>query len=308
MSVEVASPRVRGLGAVQRALLDWHDAHGMHAPWRDSRDPYHCLVAAVMAQQTRMSRVMALYTRFIEDFPTLQSLAAASPGDVIRAWKGMGYNQRAVRLHRAARTIAADGWPRDAASLTRIDGIGPFTAAVIASFAFGEPAACVDTNVQRVLGRIAGFPNVSGAPLQRLAGASMAREHPARWNQALMDYGAAVCTVRPKCAACVVRRWCASRAAFEAPATLVAEERPHYRIARARPPERFETSNRYLRGRIIDALRDAPPGAWISRRALAASLRNGHVAPAPAAVGALLAELERQGLAVVERTRARLPD
>src|SRR5439155_21639822 len=143
-----------------------------------------------MAQQTQMSRVLASYERFLTAFPTLQSLARASAGDVIRVWKGMGYNTRAVRLHRAAQTVAARGWPHRAAELATIPGIGPFTAAIIASFAFGEPAAGVDTNVRRVLGRLAGDGHASPADMQRLADASIAREVPARWNQALMDYGA----------------------------------------------------------------------------------------------------------------------
>ena len=110
---------------VQRALLAWHRRDGMRAPWRDSGDPYQALVAAVMAQQTQMSRVLPSYERFVAAFPTIDSLATASLGEVIRVWKGMGYNQRAVRLHRASRTIAEHGWPRDVAALCKIDGIGP---------------------------------------------------------------------------------------------------------------------------------------------------------------------------------------
>ena len=102
----MTAPRIDGLPRVQRALLDWHRRHGMRAPWRDSGDPYHALVAAVMAQQTQMSRVMPSYDRFITAFPTLEALAAASPADVIRVWAGMGYNQRAVRLHQFGRGAA----------------------------------------------------------------------------------------------------------------------------------------------------------------------------------------------------------
>ena len=112
----------------------------------------------------------------------------------------MGYNQRAVRLHRAARTIAAEGWPHDAASLARIDGIGPFTAAIIASFSFGQPAAAVDTNVIRVLTRLAGDDTLRGKRLQDLADAVIPHDEPARWNQALMDYGARICIPRPSAA------------------------------------------------------------------------------------------------------------
>jgi len=155
----------------------------MRAPWRESGDPYRVLVAAVMAQQTQMSRVIACYARFIGAFPTVESLARASRAEVIRAWAGMGYNQRAVRLHEAARAVVAGGWPRDADALARIPGIGPFTAAIIASFAFGRPAACVDTNVRRVLGRLAGDEAMSPAAMQRLADAALARRAPARWRK-----------------------------------------------------------------------------------------------------------------------------
>jgi A/G-specific adenine glycosylase len=301
--------RIRSLPSVQAALLAWHADRAAFAPWRESRDPYQCLVAAVMAQQTQMSRVLVLYDRFTAAFPTVDALAAASLGDVIRAWKGMGYNQRAVRLHRAARHIVAHGWPRDAASLRPIEGIGPFTAAIIASFAFGEPAACVDTNVRRVLGRLAGAPEIAPAALQRLADASISREHPARWNQAVMDYGAAVCAPRPRCDVCVVARWCASRTSFAA-GTRVAESRATYDVKPPRPAKReapFEGSPRYFRGRIIDVLRELPPGESIPVRRIPKLIANSHAAPSQPEVAELLAQLERQGLAIVVRGRAALP-
>src|SRR5581483_3500503 len=136
---------IEDLRRVQRTLLRWHEHNGLRAPWRESRDPYQALVAAMMAQQTQMSRVLASYERFLAAFPTLEALASATVGDVIRVWRGMGYNARATRLHRAAQRIAAEGWPRRAEELSLVPGIGPFTAAIVASFAFGEQAACVDT-------------------------------------------------------------------------------------------------------------------------------------------------------------------
>jgi A/G-specific adenine glycosylase len=263
-----------------------------------------------MAQQTQMSRVMPSYERFLAAFPTVDALAAASPGDVIRAWAGMGYNQRAVRLHRAARQVAASGWPRAAEELERIDGIGPFTAAIISSFAFGEPAACVDTNVRRVLGRLAGDESIDGRPLQLLADAAMSRRAPARWNQALMDYGARVCTTRPRCAECVVAAWCPSRGRYAAPTTRVADERAGYAVRRApKPPQPpFEESPRYYRGRIIDVLRALPPGATVRIDDLAALIANGRPAPAAAATHELLEALVRAGLAVVRDGAACLPE
>jgi A/G-specific adenine glycosylase len=299
------------LPEIQRALLDWHASNALQAPWRASGDPYECLVAAVMAQQTQMSRVMPSYERFVAAFPTLESLATASAGDVIRVWAGMGYNQRAVRLHRAAREIHASGWPRDAASLARIHGIGPFTAAIIASFAFGETAACVDTNVRRVLGRLAGDEQISATQLQSLADASIAHDAPARWNQAVMDYGARVCGVRPKCDECVVAAWCPSRERYAAPKPRVSDARGAYN-AKPRPAKReapFEGSTRWYRGRIVDALRTLPPGERIPLDDLGARMpANGHTRMARADLDALVRGLERDGLASVTGGGVALPE
>ena len=302
--------RIDELAQVRRALLAWHRRHGLHAPWRESGDPYHALVAAVMAQQTQMSRVRPSYERFIAAFPTVYVLASASTADVIRAWAGIGYNQRAVRLHRAARRIAATGWPRSAEELARIDGIGPFTAAIIASFAFGEPAACVDTNVRRVLGRLGGDESIGGRRLQSLADTAMSHRTPARWNQALMDYGARVCTPRPSCAECVVTAWCASRDRYAEPATRVADERAPYAAKRGskrrQPP--FEESARYYRGRIIDVLRDLRPGTSARVDELRQLIANGRAAPSAATTRKLLGALERNGLVEVRDGAASLPD
>lgn len=299
---------------VQSALLRWHREHGMHAPWRDSGDPYHCLVAAVMAQQTQMSRVMPSYERFVSAFPTAEALAAAPLAEVIRAWQGMGYNARAVRLHRAAQHVVQHGWPREAKELARIDGIGPFTAAIIASFAFGQPAACADTNVRRVLGRITGDENVSGRALQRLAGEWLCAGEPARWNQALMDYGAAVCAARPRCGECVVSRWCASHERMTAPGPrlLVADGRVRYGAdgAGTRKQPRFEETSRYLRGRIVDVLRAAPDGRGVTLGELAQRIEMpGETAAAKRRrIEEAVAALGREGLLTTHRGAVALPD
>ena len=285
----------------------------MHAPWRESADPSEVLVAAVMAQQTQMSRVMPSYERFVAAFPTVESLAAASAGDVIRVWAGMGYNQRAIRLHRAARTIVEGGWPRDVDALMQIDGIGPFTAAIIASFAFGEPAACVDTNVRRVLGRLAGDESIDGKRLQALADASLAVHAPARWNQALMDYGARVCTIRPKCGECGLARGCPSRR--DPPASIrhaqvlrVADERATYDARpRKKAQPKFEGSARWWRGRIVHALRALPAGGSMQITELRKTVVGGSDPPSLAEFRALLVVLESDGLLVLRRGRAGLP-
>ena len=119
-------------------------------PWRRTTDPYAILVSEVMLQQTQVARVIPRYEEWLERWPTVETLAAASAADVIRAWQGLGYNRRALALHRAARHVAADGWPDD---LTELPGVGPYTAAAIRNFAFGEPVLPVDVNVARVLRR-----------------------------------------------------------------------------------------------------------------------------------------------------------
>jgi A/G-specific adenine glycosylase len=251
--------RPKDIAAIRRGLLAWHRRHALQAPWRASGDPYQALVAAVMAQQTQMSRVLPKFEEFTAAFPTVEALAAASTADVLRAWAGLGYNLRALRLQRAAQQIVAlGGFPKQAAELQRIDGIGPFTAAIVASFAFGEPVAAVDTNVERVVARLAGDVDnaLPRSVVREGAGALVARRAAGRWNQAMMDLGALVCTVHaPKCDVCPLARWCRGRRKLAHREIKAAEARARYR---AQPP--YRRSRRYYRGRIVDALRALPPG------------------------------------------------
>lgn len=178
-------------------LLAWFAANGRDLPWRRTRDPYAILVSEVMLQQTQVERVVPRYLAWLERWPTVESLAAASPGDVIRAWQGLGFNRRAVDLHRAARLIATHGWPDD---LTRLPGVGRYTAAAIRRFALGEDVLPVDVNVARVLRRTeVGFTAAAA--------------------QAVMDLGATVCIARiPRCDACPLAELCPSRGIRESPA------------------------------------------------------------------------------------------
>jgi A/G-specific adenine glycosylase len=175
---------------VQRELLAWFSANGRDLPWRRTHDPYAVLVSEVMLQQTQVARVVPRYLEWLERWPTPSALAAASAADVIRAWQGLGYNRRAVNLHRAARQIAATGWPED---LTELPGVGRYTAHAIRCFAFGEAVLPEDTNVRRVRER------------------TRARFGP-EYAQALMDLGATVCLARvPRCGVCPLARACPSR-------------------------------------------------------------------------------------------------
>jgi A/G-specific adenine glycosylase len=175
---------------VESLLLTWFGQNGRELPWRHTRDPYAILVSEVMLQQTQVARVVPRYLAFLERWSTAESLAAASPADVIREWQGLGYNRRALSLHRAARKIAATGWPDD---LTELPGVGRYTADAVARFAFDRPILPVDTNVRRVLERT----GVEFGP---------ASAH------ALMDLGATVCLARiPRCDACPLAGECPSR-------------------------------------------------------------------------------------------------
>jgi A/G-specific adenine glycosylase len=187
----------RTLARIERLLQEWFATNGRDLPWRRTRDPYAILVSEVMLQQTQVERVVSRYLEWLERWPTVDSLASAAPADVIRAWQGLGYNRRALNLQRAARRIADEGWPDD---LTTLAGIGPYTAAAIRCFAFGEDVLPVDVNVERVQRRTRhGFGPGSA--------------------QALMDLGATVCLARiPRCDACPLAGGCPSRGIRDEPA------------------------------------------------------------------------------------------
>jgi len=182
---------------MESQLAAWFLACGRDLPWRRIRDPYAILVSEVMLQQTQVDRVVPRYLMWLERWPTVEALAAASAADVIREWQGLGYNRRAVNLHRAAQVVARDGWPDD---LTALPGIGPYTAAAVRCFALGEDVLPVDVNVERV---------------QRRTGHAF----PPSSAEALMDLGATVCLARiPRCDVCPLARQCPSRGTREEPA------------------------------------------------------------------------------------------
>jgi A/G-specific adenine glycosylase len=198
---------------VQERLLTWYACNARPLPWRETRDPYAILVSEVMLQQTQVSRVVPRYLEWLERWPDVRSLAAASVADVIRAWQGLGYNRRAVNLHRAARVVAERGWPDD---LTELPGVGPYTAAAVGAFAFGRPVLPVDVNVGRVLER---------------TGASFGPEA----AQALFDLGATVCLARrPRCGVCPLATECPSRGSVYEPTRKQGPFEGSFRQRRAR--------------------------------------------------------------------------
>ncbi len=197
-----------------QALLAWYRAHGRALPWRSTRDPWPILVSEVMSQQTQITRVVPAYERFLARFPTPSDLARADLAAVIRTWDGLGYQRRAVNLWRTAAIVAEDGWPRTVAGLKVLPGVGAYTAAAVACFAFGEPVATVDTNLRRVVGRWIGRPLSSDDRIDPLVD----QADPGGWNQAVMDLGAALCRpAAPDCQRCPVSAWCSDPMVYVAP-------------------------------------------------------------------------------------------
>jgi A/G-specific adenine glycosylase len=222
---------------VEAQLLAWFAEHGRDLPWRRTRDPYAILVSEVMLQQTQVERVIPRYLEWLERWPTVEALAAASPADVIRAWQGLGYNRRGLNLHRAARRVAEHGWPRD---LRELPGVGPYTAAAVARFAFGAQVLPVDTNVRRVQERT-GF---------RFSAAAA---------QALMDLGAIVCLARvPRCDRCPLATECPSRGRRYEPLRRQGRFEGSFRQRRAEALRRVAEAPQAisdLDGEALDALR-----------------------------------------------------
>ncbi len=228
----------RDLRAFRRSLLDWYDASRRDLPWRRDADPYRVWVSEIMLQQTRVAAVLGHYARWMERFPTVQALAAAREQSVLAIWSGLGYYHRARRLHEAAKVVARErkgDYPSTAEAWRELPGIGRYTAAAIASIAFGEPIAVVDGNVERVLERLFGQSDGREAPWQR-AEALLDRDRPGDFNQAMMELGATICTPSaPQCLVCPLITWCATRGAG-VPKVQTARKRQqvHYVLARKR--------------------------------------------------------------------------
>jgi A/G-specific adenine glycosylase len=249
------------------AILAWYARVGRPLAFRRTTDPYAVLVSEAMAQQTQAARAATYWERFLERFPTVEALAAASPADVLRAWAGLGYDRRALALWRAARVIVeehAGRVPADVAALQALPGVGPYTARAVAALAYGVPVGAVDVNVRRVLGRVlAGSPDaLSARTIQAVADASVPVDAPGTWTHALMDLGATLCKPRvPRCDACPARTWCRF-AAGEGSGAGVRSAAPPRSDAVAPAP--FASTNRWLRGRILDRLRAVDDETWVA--------------------------------------------
>jgi A/G-specific adenine glycosylase len=208
---------------VRHDLLAWYDAHRRDLPWRKDADPYRVWVSEIMLQQTRVAAVLEHYARFMQRFPTVHSLAKAREQSVLAAWSGLGYYHRARRMHQAAKVIVRERkgqFPSRFEDWLGLPGIGRYTAAAIASMAFGEPVAVVDGNVERVLARLGGSTLSDGSAWDR-AQALLDPNRQGDFNQAMMELGATVCTPKsPKCLICPLNSLCRTRG--EHPPTLKA--------------------------------------------------------------------------------------
>ena len=201
-----------------QTLLDWYATHGRELPWRETTDPYRIWISEIILQQTRVAQGYDYYLRFVERFPTVEVLAAATEDEVLHRWEGLGYYSRARNLHAAAQQIVAQGgFPRDYAGVRALKGVGDYTAAAICSFAYGLPTAVVDGNVYRVLARYFAIDTpidvaAGKKEFAQLADSLMVPERAADYNQAIMDFGAVQCTPRaPRCLICPLVETCAAR-------------------------------------------------------------------------------------------------
>ncbi|MEY2402495.1 MAG: A/G-specific adenine glycosylase [Acidimicrobiaceae bacterium] len=284
--------RQERLTALQRDLLEWGERMRRDLPWRRSRDPWAILVSELMLQQTQAPRVVPKFEAFVARFPTIDACASASVGDVVDAWQGLGYNRRAVNLHRAA-VIVADRHggvlPADLDELLALPGVGPYTARAVLVFAFEHDIGLVDTNAGRFVSRALAGRSLNADEAQRLADAAVPHGRAWAWGQAVFDLGAALCTKRaPACGACPVATSCAwAEAGFPQPDPVLGS------AGVSKGQSRFAGSFRQGRGRLVTALRSGPVSA--ASIAVAAGWPDD-----PARAADAVASLVADGLAVVD--------
>jgi A/G-specific adenine glycosylase len=308
-------------------LIAWYERFRRDLPWRSTRDPYRILVSEIMLQQTQAERVIPKYHEFLARFPTIDALADAPTSEVIRKWSGLGYNRRALNLQRAARAVVDEYggvMPSSPLELARLPGIGPYTAGAIACFAYEQDVGFVDTNIRRVLHRVLLGPELPTPQLTPRQIEALAHDvvPPGRgytWNQALMELGATICRARTaECERCPLQDICAARPTIQ----HILATAPR---SGKKPEPRFETTSRYFRGRIVDALRDASLDGltldelgsfvksdfgpsdvnWIAGH-VAGLVRDGLVVPAVQGLSEEVVEYE--GLAGDGDVRYRLPE
>jgi A/G-specific adenine glycosylase len=234
-------------------VLEWGAEHRRDLPWRATRDPWRILVSEVMLQQTQVDRVVGYYDAFLAAFPTPGHCARARSGDVVRLWSGLGYNRRALNLHRAAVTVAHEhggALPADERALRTLAGVGPYTARAVQAFAFELDVAPVDTNVARILARCVTGAGVTIGEAQTVADRLLPAGRSWEFNQAMFDLGATICTAtRPACGVCPLRHQCRWRRRG------LTDPDPWRASSAVRAQSQFAGSDREGRGRLVHALR-----------------------------------------------------
>lgn len=274
----MAKPRREKISNLHRLIHRWYGAHQREFQWRTTKDPYEILVSEIMLQQTQVNRVKVKLPLFLRKFPTMRQLAAASKPDVVRAWEGMGYNNRAIRLREMARIVCeqySGRIPTDAGLLEQLPGIGKYTSHAILCFAYRNHVPLVDVNIRRVLSRLFWKMNDAGETKPEKEIWALAAEilpmDSYTWNQALMDLGATICTARhTECERCPVHIHCASRRALcNSSQKLLVRQRP----MRKTEPMYDGIPHRIWRGRIVERLRHINGGSSIRLRKVGLSIR-----------------------------------
>ncbi len=283
-----------------RSIRDWYRDKQRELPWRKTRDPYRIFVSEIMLQQTQVNHVIGKYREFLRRFPTVRSLAFARTSDVIRAWSGLGYNMRAVRLLRVAQEVVerfGGKIPSGPELLLQLPGIGQYTANAIASFAFELSVPVVDTNIRRVISRLFFSmrycdERVSEQSAWKIAGELLPRTRPRDWTLALMDLGSTICTgSRPRCSECPVNRLCRSSFLLDGK-----------RITRHRlkmEPSHEGIPNRLYRGRIVEVLRSLNGSRPVSLRKLGTKIKTPFRRSDEDWLRGILDDLQRDGLVKV---------
>ena len=244
----------QNINRIQKLLMEWGQDNKIPFPWQNNRNPYYALVAGVCAQQTQMSRILEIFNRWIDSFPTVEKGANASRAEVLQVWGNAGYPRRAVNLHKTLQ-ICLDEYdstiPDDEEILIQLPGIGPFTAAIVQIFGYGIDKTAIDTNITRIYGRvICGDPHPIHETDPKLIQIIATQLRPLGkshiWNPTLMDFGSIICTAKPKCDSCILRKICIARPKLDSGITLLPTKK-------TKP---FMNSNRYWRGRILKTLRE----------------------------------------------------
>jgi A/G-specific adenine glycosylase len=292
----------RSSRSATRAIFRWYIHNGRKLPWRDIHNPYRILIAEIMLHQTQVSRVLRIFPRFLKRFPTLKALASARQSDVLVAWRGMGYNNRAVRLHKLANQLLAEYGgtiPRAVHEIQKLPGVGKYTANALLTSVYRDDRPVVDINIRRLFSRLF-WRMTTTAELQAedevwaLAGRLVPRHRGYDWTQALMDLGATICTARaPACTSCPVGRVCRSRNVMQT-----------VRLRRAsREPAMAGIPNRIYRGRIVDVLRTSRTGLPI--REIGLTVIAGYSERHRSRLRSLLEGLQKDGLIAI---RGKLTD